>query len=226
MVHFHIISIFPDLIDSYVNESIIGRAQKNKKIKITVYNPRDFAKNKWGKVDDRPFGGGPGMVLEALPIVRAVLKARGKKKDAKVIILSPGGKQFTNTKATEYAKKYKHIILIAGHYEGVDERVKKILKAEEISVGPYVLTGGEIPALIIVDSVTRQIEGALGNKDSIEEKRFGSTPSYTRPESFVHKGKTHRVPKVLLSGNHKEIESWRLQQAQGKRKKNAKGKQQ
>jgi len=201
---FHIITIFPEMFHSYLNESILARAIKSKKIKIKFYNPRDFTKDKHKKVDAKPYGGGPGMVMRAEPIIAAVKKARGRKK-MKVFILSPNGKQFTNIVAKNISKKHKEIVLIAGRYEGIDARVKKILKAEEISVGPFVLTGGELPAMVIVDAVARQIKGVLGSEGSIEESRNASSEMYTRPE--VVEGR--KVPRVLVSGDHKKIEDWR-----------------
>lgn len=208
-MNFHIITLFPDAFTSYFNESILGRAVQDKKIKVSFYNPRDFTKNKNKRVDQKPYGGGPGMVIEAPAVVKAVEKAVGKKKDVKIIFFAADGKDFTNDKAKQLSKKYKHIVLIAGHYEGIDARVQKIFKAEEVSIGPYVLTGGELPAMIVVDAVSRQIPGILGNIDSIEEGRVSSSEVYTRPEEFKYKGKIQRVPKVLLSGHHKNIEEWK-----------------
>ncbi|AKM84110.1 TPA: tRNA (guanosine(37)-N1)-methyltransferase TrmD [Candidatus Campbellbacteria bacterium] len=205
---FHIITLFPNSFDSYINESILARAIKTKKIKIKFYNPRDFANNK-RQVDDRPYGGGPGMVIKAEPVIKAVLKAMGKKTGVKIIFLSPSGKQFDNSYAKKISKTHKEIIIIAGHYEGIDARVKKIFKTEDLTIGPYVLTGGELPAMLIVDVITRQIEGVLGDAQSLEENRNASPEVYTRPESFKYKNKNYKVPKVLLSGNHKEIEEWR-----------------
>jgi|TARA_Y100000310_G_scaffold63585_1_gene59032 tRNA (guanine37-N1)-methyltransferase len=208
-LNFHIITLFPKVFDDYTRESIIGRAKQKKKISISFYNPRDYTADKHKRVDRKPYGGGPGMVLEAIPILSAAKKAVGRKKGVKVIFLTPSGKQFTNTHARKWARQYKDIVLISGHYEGVDARVKKALKAEEISVGPYILTGGEIPAMIIVDSVTRQLPGVLGNVSSLEEKRVSSSDVYTRPEEIVYKKKKYRVPKVLFSGDHKKVEEWR-----------------
>lgn len=206
---FHIITIFPGMFDSYIDESIIARAQKKKLINIKFYNPRDFTKDKHKKVDDKPYGGGPGMVMQAEPILKAVAKARGRKKNVKVIMFTPGGKQFTNTYATMLSKKYTDVILIAGRYEGIDARVKKALRAEEVSIGPYVLTGGEVPAMALVDAVSRQIPGVLGSIESLEEGRAAGSEMYTRPEVLKHKGKNYKVPKVLLSGDHKKIEEWK-----------------
>jgi len=206
---FHIITIFPEMFLSYVNESILLRAQKKKLINIKFYNPRDFTKDKHKKVDHKPYGGGPGMVMAAEPILKAVGKARGRKKNVKIIMLSPSGKQFTNVYAKNITKKYKDVILIAGRYEGIDARVKKALRAEEISVGPYILTGGEAPAMVILDAVSRQISGVLGHEESLEEKRTASSEMYTRPEVLKYKSKNYKVPKVLLSGDHKKIEEWK-----------------
>lgn len=208
-MNIYIITLFPEALKPYLNESILGRAQKKKLINIEYYNPRDFSKDKHKRVDEKPYGGGPGMVMVADPILNAVNKARGRKKNVKVIILSPRGRQFTNALAITLSKKYKDIILISGRYEGIDARVKKILRAEEVSIGPYVLTGGELPAAIVVDSIARQIRGVLGKDESIEEKRNASHEVYTRPEIVKHKGKNYKVPRVLLSGNHKDIEEWR-----------------
>lgn len=209
MINFHIITIFPHILDSYINESILKRAQENKKVGFKFYDPRDFTKDKHKRVDDKPYGGGPGMVMQAEPILKAVKKAVGKKKDVKMLIMSPRGKQFTNTIAENYAKKYKHIVLIAGRYEGIDARVKKILKAEEVSIGPYTLSGGELPAAVIAEAVARQVSGVLGKNESIEELRTASAEVYTRPETITEKGKKHIVPKLLTSGHHAEIEKWR-----------------
>ncbi|MEK7151918.1 MAG: tRNA (guanosine(37)-N1)-methyltransferase TrmD, partial [Patescibacteria group bacterium] len=206
---FHIITIFPEMFDSYLNESIVARARKEKKITVKFYNPRDFTKDKHRRIDGSPYGGGPGMVMQAEPILRAVQKARGKKKRVKTYLLSPNGSEFTNKTARDLLSSYADIILIAGRYEGVDARVKKALRAEEISVGPYVLTGGELPAMVIIDAVARQIKGVLGSEESIEEERVASRETYTRPETLMFKGKKYKVPKVLLSGNHKKIEDWR-----------------
>jgi tRNA (guanine37-N1)-methyltransferase len=214
MLQFDIITIFPKIFSSYFSESIILRAQKNKLIKINIHDLRKWANDKRKTVDDKPYGGGPGMVLKVEPITKA-LRTLEKKKKTKVILFSAGGKQFTNSVAAELAKKYNRIILICGHYEGVDERIKKIIKDlgfefSEISIGPYVLTGGELPAMVLVDSIARQIPGVLGKTESLEENRLGvGVPVYTRPEIFALKGKKYIVPKVLLSGDHKKINEWR-----------------
>lgn len=223
-MHFHVITIFPEVCEAYTSASVLGRAQltekgkgakvRGKKIAVSYYNPRDYTKDKHNKVDARPYGGGPGMVMQAEPILKAWEKAVGKKKDPKKIktlIMSPRGKVFTQKLAKEYAKKYEHVVLISGRYEGIDGRVKKILKAEEVSVGDYVLTGGELPALTIIDAVARHIPGVLGTFDSLEDDRVTSGETYTRPEVLEYKKKKHRVPAVLVEGDHKKIEAWRSQ---------------
>lgn len=214
---FHIITIFPDIFSSYLKESILGRAIENKLISIKFYNPRDFVKDKNGNnyraVDGRPYGGGPGMVMQAEPLLSAVAKAMAdqKAKKGKTLIVNfiPSAEKFTTGFAKKVSKKYTDIILICGRYEGIDARVDKILKTKKISVGDYVLTGGELPAMILVDSISRQIKGVLGKFESLEEERVSSSEVYTRPEVLKYKNKNYKVPKVLLSGNHKLIEEWK-----------------
>ncbi len=209
-MHFHLVTLFPSAFGSYFGESIIKRAIEDKKIKVSFYNPRDFVENKWKRVDRPPYGGGPGLVIEAEPVVKAIAAAlRKAKKDVKIIFLSPGAKQFTNEYSAKAAKKYKHLIIVCGRYEGIDARVKKVFKGDELSVGPFVLTGGELPAMIIADVVSRQVPGVLGNLDSLEERRVASADTYTRPEVFEYKGKKYRVPKILLSGHKAKIEEWK-----------------
>jgi len=208
MVTFHLVSIFPEMFDSYLNESIIKRAQESKKISIKIYNLRDFADDKRKTVDDRPYGGGPGMVFKAEPILKCVNKILKGKTQTKIIFFAPGGKILSNKLANNLTK-YKHIVLVAGRYEGIDTRALQILKADEISIGNYVLTGGELPAMVLIDCVSRQIKGVLGKNESLEDARAGGSKVYTRPESFVFKNKKYSVPKVLASGNHKVIEEWR-----------------
>ena len=218
---FHLITIYSESIKNYFDSSILMRAQKNKLIKIKFHNPRDFAKDKHKKIDDKPFGGGPGMVLKIEPIIKiigSILKIKNQKSKIKIIVLSPAGKQFTQKMAREWAKKYKEIVLISGHYEGIDARVKTALRItgyalQEISIGPYVLTGGELPSAVIVDAVSRQIPGVLGKKESLEDERGIGIPVYTRPEIFEYRGKKYKAPKVLLSGNHKKIYEWRKKYA-------------
>ncbi len=206
---FHIITLFPQSLDSYLNESILRRAIEHKKIKVKFYNPRNFSINKHHRVDQKPYGGGPGMVIEALPVMKAIAKAKGKNKNVKIIWFTPSGKQFDTKQAKTLAKNYSNIILICGRYEGIDARVKKAFKVEEISVGPFVLTGGELPAMILIDIISRQIKGVLGDINSLEETRIASPDVYTRPEVVYYKSKKYRVPKVLLSGNHKLIDEWK-----------------
>ena len=219
-MNFHIITLFPESFTSYLSESILARAIREKKLKVSFYNPRDFAKvtkiqkakNKpYKRVDDIPYGGGPGMVMQAEPIAKAIEKAlaKSKKGKTKIIFLAPAGKQFDTEYAKTAAKKYTDIIIICGRYEGIDERVNKIFKTEKVTVGPFVLTGGELPAMIIMDSMARQIEGVLGNFDSREEERIASSEVYTRPEILEYKKKKYKVPPVLLSGNHKLIDECR-----------------
>ncbi|MCR4274439.1 MAG: tRNA (guanosine(37)-N1)-methyltransferase TrmD [Candidatus Campbellbacteria bacterium] len=208
-----VITLFPESIESYVQSSILKRAQEKKLLSVSFINPRTFTTDKHHKTDDKPYGGGPGMVMKAEPILKAIesvqKKRKNKKERTKIIFFSPTGKQFTNVFARTLAKRYDHIICIAGRYEGVDARVRRILKAEDISIGPYVLTGGEIPALVVIDSVARHIKGVLGAYESLEEKRIASRDVYTRPDAFVWKGKSRRVPAVLSSGHHKNIDNWR-----------------
>lgn len=212
-MNFHIITLFPNSFDSYLKESIIGRAIKDKKIKVNFYNPRDFTKNKNKRIDQKPYGGGPGMVIQAEPVIKAITKAQGKKKNIKIFFLSPAGKNFENKMAEKISKRYKDIIIISGRYEGIDERVNKVFKTEKISIGPYVLTGGELGAMIMIDVISRQISGVLGNDFSLEERRVSSNEVYTRPEIFKYKNKSYKVPKVLLKGNHQKIEDWKLKKS-------------
>lgn len=209
-MNFHIITLFPESLDSYIKSSIIDKAIKAKKISISFYNPRDFTKNKHKKVDDNPYAGGPGMVMSAEPVILAIKKAIGRKRKYKIVFFTPRGEKFDNKIAKNYSENYKDIIFICGRYEGIDYRVQEIFKGDEISIGDFVLTGGELPALVLMDSISRQIEGVLGDKDSLEENRITNGKAYTRPEVLKYKGKEYKVPKVLLSGNHKEIEDWRM----------------
>lgn len=210
---FHLITLFQEACDAYLLASIVGRARKAKKISVAYQNPRDFVDNKWGKVDERPYGGGPGMVMTALPVIKAVEKALKNKKSKKLIVwFSPGGKQFTNKDADALAK-YSDVVFVCGRYEGIDERAKKILKTlgtvKEFAVGEAVYTGGEVPALAIVDAVTRRIPGVLGKDASVEERRIASSAVYTRPETIEYKNKRYRVPSVLRTGHHAKMDEWR-----------------
>ncbi|MGC9968897.1 MAG: tRNA (guanosine(37)-N1)-methyltransferase TrmD [Minisyncoccia bacterium] len=227
-MRFHLLTIFPRIFDSYLGESLFKRAQKSGLLSARVYNLRDFTSDKHKKVDDRPFGGGPGMVMKVEPVYKAIArikaaiartgKARAK---ARVILFSTRGKKF-NAAAAKRLSKYQELILICGRYEGVDERVAQHIADEEISIGDYVLSGGELPALVLMEAVSRHLPGFLGKEESLEEIN-GSFPTYTRPEIFVvnkirGKGKKSRasgvakkwrVPPVLLSGDHKKIAEWR-----------------
>ncbi len=224
---FHVVTLFPEVIEAYTSASILGRAQKvtaysgtppkavGKLLGVKTYQLRDFVDNKWGKADGRPYGGGPGMVLEAMPFIKAtetkkttIYRSLQKNRKIKVLITAAGGKPLTNAYAKKLAKE-KEVIILCGRYEGIDSRVKKILRAEEVSVGPYILTGGEVPALAIIDATARQIEGVLGKFESLEESRIASHEIYTRPEVLVHKGKKFKVPKVLLSGHRVKIDEWK-----------------
>jgi tRNA (guanine37-N1)-methyltransferase len=207
-MEFHILSVIPDAFGQYFNKSVIGRAVKKGIIKVNIYNIRDWATDKHKKVDDTPFGGGPGMVMKVEPIFRAIKDIKKKIKGrSRIILFSTRGKKFNSADAQRLSK-YKNLILICGRYEGVDERVAKYIADEEISIGDFVLSGGEIPAMIVVDAVSRFIPGVLGKKESLEEIK-GSYPVYTRPEVFKAGRKLWKVPKILLSGNHKKIEEWR-----------------
>lgn len=213
MIKFHLITLFPEACDAYLSASILGRARTNKKIAVAYQTPRDFVTNRWGKVDERPYGGGPGMVMTALPVVKAVKKAFGRRQGKKVIIwFSPSGKQFTNKDADTLAK-FDEIAFVCGRYEGIDERAFKILKTmapvKTFAVGEAVYTGGEVPALAMVDAITRRLPGVLGKDESVEERRIAASAVYTRPESIEWEGKKYRAPKVLQTGDHKKIDAFR-----------------
>jgi tRNA (guanine37-N1)-methyltransferase len=207
-MQFDIITLFPALFDSFVSESLLSRAQRTKLVTVRVHNLRDATTDRHHTADDRPYGGGAGMLLKIEPIVRT-LKRIKKKKHARIILLSPAGKQFTQKRATFFAKKYDHLILICGRYEGVDARIKHYID-EELSIGPYVMNGGEVAAMAVIESVFRLIPGAIGNQESLKEESWERDsvlehPHYTRPEVF----EGHRVPRVLVSGDHKKIAQWR-----------------
>jgi len=229
-MNFNIITIFPSIFDSYFNESIIKRAQARQVIDINIHNLRDWTTDRHKTVDDTPYGGGAGMVLKVEPIYRCVediklqitnnkfqINSKSKsyklKTKMRVILFSAKGKKYTHSDAKRLSK-YENLILICGRYEGVDERVAKYIADEEISIGDYVLTGGEIPAMAVVDSITRLIPEVLGNVESIKDESHSRSgyleyPQYTKPEDFMG----HKAPKVLLSGNHEEIRKWRMKHA-------------
>jgi len=252
MIHFHIVTLFPESIKPYLESSILGRAIEKKLIKISFYDPKkhvypersrgaagpstELRIKKHKRVDQRPYGGGPGMILEPTAVLRATDKALSKtykmykgnprtgKSSTRVTLVrlvqkpsifffATDGELFSEEMAKKMAKgsptKTKHIVLICGRYEGVDARVQKILKAKKISVGPYVLTGGELPAATIIDAVARFIPGVLGKAESLEASRVSSPEVYTRPEVLEWKRKKYRVPKVLLTGHHAKIDEWK-----------------
>lgn len=212
-----IITIFPEMFAPVLNESIIKRAQEKKKVKIFVHDLRKFSPDKkHHKVDDRPFGGGAGMIMCAQPLFEAVEsvlpKQKQKRLKTRVIFLSPQGKKLCQPLAKKLAK-YKQLILICGRYEGIDERVRQFLVDEEVSIGDYILTGGELASMVLVDSLIRLVPGVLGDKNSLKFESFEGNlleyPQYTRPANFRSK----EVPEVLLSGDHKRIEEWRLKES-------------
>lgn len=259
MTDFNIITIFPKIFKSYFSESIVKRAQDKRIIRINVHNLRDWTDDKHKTVDDTPYGGGAGMVLKVEPIYNCVNAIKSKIQNHKsqisskfppkgyqsqagknrIILFSAKGKKYTQSDAERFSR-YDNLILICGRYEGVDERVAKYIADEEISIGDYILTGGEIPAMALIDSITRLLPDVLGNPKSLEQESFGSTskmrsirhsadakfsskikdfericeyPQYTKPENF----KGWKVPRVLLSGNHKEIEKWKEKHIIGKK---------
>lgn len=209
-----ILTLFPEALIPYTNSSILGRAQKKRLVSISFLNFRKYASNKHKTVDEKAYGGGPGMVLKVEPIFKAVMAVKRKRPSEKtrVILFSTRGKIF-NQKEARRLSKYKNLIFICGHYEGVDERVAAHVADEELSIGSYVLSGGELPALIATEAVSRHVPGVLGKLESLEEHK-GSYPVYTRPESFApvekkRSKKAWRVPSELLSGNHERIKMWR-----------------
>ncbi|OGD57029.1 tRNA (guanosine(37)-N1)-methyltransferase TrmD [Candidatus Beckwithbacteria bacterium RIFCSPHIGHO2_12_FULL_47_17] len=211
-----IITLFPKLFDSVFSESLIKRAQTKKIAAIKIHNLRDWSIDKYKTVDDKPFGGGPGMVLKVDVLDRAISGLRSKIPDPRIILLTPQGQTF-NQKIAQRLSSYKNLILICGHYEGYDERIRTLVD-EEISIGDYVLTGGEIPAMVIVDAVVRLLPGVVGKEASLLEESFSQNlleyPQYTRPEKY----KNRPVPPILLSGNHAEIKKWREEQSKARTK--------
>ena len=220
MLRFHLITLFPEACEAYLDSSILGRARKEKRIAVHYANPRDFANNRWGKVDERPYGGGPGMVMRAMPFVQAIEKAVKRRKKPVTVWFSPSGPEFTNRDADKL-RAYTDVVIVCGRYEGIDERAKKMARilgpVKTFSVGKAVYTGGEIPALAVVDAITRRIPGVLGKDESVEERRISSPEVYTRPDAIVYKKKTYRVPSILQTGDHARIDAWRA--AKAKRKK-------
>jgi tRNA (guanine37-N1)-methyltransferase len=224
MLKINIITIFPEIFYSYLKESLIARAQKKKLIKINVHNLRKWTTDRHQTVDDRPFGGGLGMVMKVEPIYKAVKKIKSASRRTKIILFTPRGKKF-NQKIAYQLSRLDKIIMICGRYEGVDERVAKHIADIELSIGDYDLMGGELPAMVVIETVARLIPGVLGKSELLKEritkeKGFIEYPQYTRPPKFYPKGKIRRarpkvwrVPKVLLSGNHKKIAEWRKKRA-------------
>ena len=210
-MRFDVITIFPEMFEPVLNGSISKRPREKKKITVRVHDLRAYTKDKHKKVDDRPFGGGPGMVMTPQPFFDAVKKIKGRRK-AKVILMSPSGKRLTQKFVRDLVKQ-KNLILLCGHYEGVDERVREKIVDESVSIGDYVLTGGEIPAMVLIDCLARLIPGVLGKEASLEDESFEDGlleyPHYTRPANF----RGIKVPDVLLSGNHSAINKWRKEQA-------------
>ncbi len=215
MLRFDIITIFPSFFTPFLNEGLIKKAVNKKKIEVNIYNLRDFAEDKHQKVDDVAFGGGGGMVMMVKPIQKAVEKIKDKKLKTKVILFTPRGKKFSQKKAEELSK-FNQIIMICGRYEGVDERVLKYIADEGISIGSYVLMGGEMPAMVVVETTSRLVKGVVGKDDFLEDRvredGFLEYKQYTRPESININGKNRKVPDVLLSGNHTKIKEFKRKQ--------------
>ncbi len=213
-LHIHLVTGFPKLVQSPLQDSIIRRAQTKGLVKIDVYDLRQYTFDKHHQIDDYPYGGGPGMVLKPEPIFRCVqdIKKRFRLEKPRVVLLTPDGETYSQRKAEELSAE-KHVILISGHYKGVDERVREALVTDEVSIGDYVLSGGELPALVVIDSIVRLVPGVLSDYDSAATDSFSTGlldhPHYTRPEEY----EGMRVPDVLLSGHHAEIARWRREKA-------------
>jgi len=216
---FDVITIFPKLFENFLNESLLARAQRKKLIKFGVHDLRKWTTDNHKTVDDRPYGGGVGMVLKVEPILKAVVSIKGSvvrsKRKQRVVLLSAKGKTFTQKDARRLAK-YDQLVFVCGRYEGVDERVVKYIADEEISIGNYVLFGGEIPAMVVIEAVSRLIPGVVQKEESIINESFSDKEAqvkehaqYTRPETIIINGKKRSVPRVLLSGNHAKIKEWR-----------------
>ncbi len=213
-MRFDIVTIFPEIFDSYFGESIIKIAQEKEKIDIHVHDVREFAKNKHKKVDDTPYGGGPGMILMVQPFYDC-MKSIPRLKHSRVLMMDPAGTEYSQPMAQQYSKEYDQIIMLCGRYEGFDERIYNLVD-ERISIGKYVLSGGEIPAMIITETITRLLPGVLGDIESVKEETYTGDleykehPQYTKPSTFItDEGEEWNAPDVLLSGNHAEINKWR-----------------
>jgi len=212
-MRFDVLTLFPDMFSGILNESIMKRACQNELVEVVLTNIRDYALDKHRSVDDNPYGGGPGMVMMCQPVfdaVEAVQKENGPADE--IILLTPQGRRFDQNLARQLASKNR-LILIAGHYEGFDERIRQHLPTMEVSIGDYVLTGGELPAMVMIDAITRLLPGVLGHEDSSVEESFSSSlleyPQYTRPAEY----RSWCVPDVLISGHHEQIRKWRLEQS-------------
>ncbi len=210
---FHVMTLFPEMIEQGASHSILGRAQAENRIQVDTINIRDFAHNKHQHVDDTPYGGGAGMVMQAPPVYEAYEALCGRiGKQPRVVFMTPAGAVFSQEKARELARE-EDLVILCGHYEGIDQRVIDEIVTDEISIGDYVLTGGELPALVVIDAVSRMVPGVLGNEDSAEDESFSGMyleyPQYTRPREYHGT----EVPEVLMSGHHENIRKWRLEQA-------------
>ena len=210
-MHFNLVTIFPELVDDFVSHGIISNAISKKKLSISTWNPREFSEDKNGRLDDKPYGGGPGMILQPDPIIKTV-EAIKKKDETYVICMAPHGKVLNQRKLLDLSQR-KNITIISGRYEGIDNRVEESCIDEVCSVGDYILNGGELPALILLEGISRLVEGILGDKNSVLEESFNDGllefPQYTRPENSEY----GNVPEVLLSGNHSDIRRWRLKES-------------
>ena len=213
MINFHVLTLFPEMIMQGINTSITGRAMEKGYININAVNIRDFSNDKHNHVDDYPYGGGAGMIMQPEPIYKAYKSITdGMEGQPRVIYLTPQGKVFNQAMAEEFAGE-KDLIFLCGHYEGVDERVLEMIVTDYVSIGDFVLTGGELPAMVMIDAISRKVEGVLGNDISSEIETFYDNlleyPQYTRPEEFMGM----RVPDILLSGHHGNIEKWRREKS-------------
>jgi len=218
-MRFDVISLFPELIEQALKHGVTGRALKNSKIILGTLDPRKYSDGAKGRIDDKPYGGGSGMVIQAAPLIKSIRKAKENSKNPHVVYMSPQGKVFNQKKANEFSKK-EHLIIICGRYEGIDQRVIDTEIDEECSVGEFILSGGEIPALLVLDAIIRTLEGVVGDPRSVLNDTFNKGllkyPQYTRPENSPY----GNVPAVLLSGDHETIRLWQLKQSLVKTKKN------
>lgn len=205
---FNIMTLFPGIISAYINESIIKNAIENKIIQVNIYNIRDYSQNRHKKVDDYPYGGGGGMLMTPQPIYDCYMEIKKNNENTKLFLFSPKGKTLNNNMSYKYSK-LDNITLLCGHYEGIDQRIVDMIVDEEISIGDYVLTGGELASLVFLDSVSRKISGVLSSSENVQDESFENNlleyPQYTRPYDFMGV----KVPDVLISGNHKKIDEWR-----------------